>query len=288
MADLRSRTRAMPGFESLAGIPMRLRARHDRLAQPLLPAARRPQRRRPAHRAGHGRHRHDRHPAATRDPRRAGRPSQLQTALESRIAIEQAKGILAEHMAISVDDAFKLLRNHTAREQQPSSPTPPGASSAVSCSRRDRPAAAPPRTEPRRSNEGTPCQVSRSSPRRASTSRTARASTCARCSASTSSTPRTNIAGLGGRGGQRRRRELAPAQSRRDRGLRRQHPLRQPRRVHLVHRVLPARRVPGRRDLLRGARARRITPTRSTTRTTRTRVTTTRSSSQHSRDVFAD
>jgi 2-methylaconitate cis-trans-isomerase PrpF len=39
--------------------------------------------------------------------------TQLQAALESRVAIEQAKGIIAEHLAISVDDAYTLLRNRS-------------------------------------------------------------------------------------------------------------------------------------------------------------------------------
>jgi hypothetical protein len=38
--------------------------------------------------------------------------SQLQAALTSRVVIEQAKGIIAEHRQVPIDEAFKLLRSH--------------------------------------------------------------------------------------------------------------------------------------------------------------------------------
>jgi GAF domain-containing protein len=42
---------------------------------------------------------------------------QLQTALDSRVLIEQAKGILAGERKISVDDALDILRNHARSNQ---------------------------------------------------------------------------------------------------------------------------------------------------------------------------
>jgi transcriptional regulator with GAF, ATPase, and Fis domain len=101
------------GFEALAGVPMRLRLHRigalnlfsrqpgglshedQHVAQAMADVA--------TIGVLQARAIHDGHVVAT----------QLQAALESRIAIEQAKGIIAEHLAISVDDAFTLLRNRS-------------------------------------------------------------------------------------------------------------------------------------------------------------------------------
>jgi AmiR/NasT family two-component response regulator len=43
---------------------------------------------------------------------------QLQGALNSRILLEQAKGILAERTGVDVDSAFSLMRAHARRTNQ--------------------------------------------------------------------------------------------------------------------------------------------------------------------------
>jgi len=43
---------------------------------------------------------------------------QLQTALDSRIAVEQAKGVLAARLHVTVAEAFVILRNHARRTNQ--------------------------------------------------------------------------------------------------------------------------------------------------------------------------
>lgn len=63
------------------------------------------------------------------------RRAQLQHALESRVAIEQAKGVLAERYGLELDEAFELIRR-AARDNRiklhdlvarvgPGRPTPP-------------------------------------------------------------------------------------------------------------------------------------------------------------------
>lgn len=51
--------------------------------------------------------------------RLAERTAQLHVALDSRVAIEQAKGILAERKGISTHEAFELLRATARRRRLP-------------------------------------------------------------------------------------------------------------------------------------------------------------------------
>ncbi|MEN3336635.1 MAG: hypothetical protein V7647_311 [Acidobacteriota bacterium] len=80
---------------------------------------------------------------------------QLQTALNSRIAIEQAKGVISEHAHVEMDAAFELLRSHARRTQTrlsevaasiatraipPSAVVPPSTPGRTSSSRDSKPA----------------------------------------------------------------------------------------------------------------------------------------------------
>jgi inactivated superfamily I helicase len=74
------------------------------------------------------------------------RRAQLEHALRSRVAIEQAKGILAERYALDVEQAFNLLRNaartnrmklhELVRRVRPNEETPPEVVEALESDRR--------------------------------------------------------------------------------------------------------------------------------------------------------
>lgn len=106
------------GFRSAYGIPMRLR---DQCIGALNLFAEEP----------HGLDEHDEHLAralaematigilhARYAQDKATLAEQLQSALNSRVSIEQAKGIVAAQAEVEVDDAFALLREHARRNNR--------------------------------------------------------------------------------------------------------------------------------------------------------------------------
>lgn len=59
-----------------------------------------------------------RHSLQERAVRQSGlTPNKLQTALNSRILVEQAKGVLLASAGIDVDQAFKLMRDYSRRNR---------------------------------------------------------------------------------------------------------------------------------------------------------------------------
>jgi hypothetical protein len=75
---------------------------------------------------------------------------QLQQALNSRVAIEQAKGVLAERLRITLDAAFVLLRaharNHNLRLSDLARDVADGSSTAADLLRGQHPTSSPPAT----------------------------------------------------------------------------------------------------------------------------------------------
>src|SRR5690348_9037531 len=57
----------------------------------------------------------DRPAPATEHQRRLLLFEQLRAALQSRVVIEQAKGVLAEYLNVTVDETFRQLRNHARK-----------------------------------------------------------------------------------------------------------------------------------------------------------------------------
>jgi hypothetical protein len=75
------------------------------------------------------------------------RRAQLEHALESRVAIEQAKGIIAERYGLGVEDAFEVIRRAARHHRmklrdlvgavEPGQPTPPELASLLGREKKD-------------------------------------------------------------------------------------------------------------------------------------------------------